>query len=65
MSPRIRDSSGPAAQAGLQTGDTLLAYNGRDLRTDAVNRAALFVPKRTLRVRIKRDGRVREGAAHG
>jgi serine protease Do len=50
----------PAEKGGLLAGDTLLAYNGRDVRADAVNLTTLLVPKRTVRVKFVRDGRTRE-----
>lgn len=50
----------PAAKGGLLAGDTLIAYNGRDVRAEAVNLTALLVPKSTVRVRFNREGRVRE-----
>jgi len=50
----------PAEKGGLLAGDTLLAYNGRDVRAEAVNLTTLLVPKRTVRVRYKRDGRTGE-----
>jgi S1-C subfamily serine protease len=50
----------PAEKGGLLAGDTLLAYNGRDVRAEAVNLTTLLVPKRTVRVKFNREGRVRE-----
>jgi len=50
----------PAEKGGLLAGDTLLAYNGRDVRAAAVNLTTLLVPTRTVRVRYKRDGRTGE-----
>lgn len=50
----------PAEKGGLLAGDTLLAYNGRDVKAAAVNLTTLLVPKRVVRVRVNRDGRVRE-----
>jgi len=49
----------PAERAGLQSGDTLLAFNGRDLRTGMVDYSALLVPNTTLRMTARRDGRTR------
>lgn len=48
----------PAARAGLESGDTIVAYNGADLRAAgeiALDR--LLVPQDTLRVGLKRGGR--------
>lgn len=50
----------PAEKGGLLAGDTLLAYNGHDVRADAVNLTTLLVPRRVVRVRVNRDGRLRE-----
>ncbi len=50
----------PAEKAGLLAGDTLLAYNGRDLRESDVNFSQLLVPGQAVRVQYRRAGRVRE-----
>ncbi|MES2521227.1 MAG: PDZ domain-containing protein [Gemmatimonadota bacterium] len=50
-------SNSPAARAGLLAGDTVVAFNRKDLRAAAVNMTALLVPNRTLQVDYKRDGR--------
>ena len=50
----------PAEKGGLLAGDTLMAYNGRDVRAEAVNLTKLLVPKQVVRVRFKREGRTRE-----
>lgn len=54
------DAGSPAETAGLISGDTVLAYNGRDVRAQAVNYAELLVPGQQLRMRVKRAGKSRE-----
>lgn len=54
------DPSSPAQRAGLTPGDTLMAYNGRDVRREEISMTRLLVPKATVRVRVRRDGRVKE-----
>ena len=50
----------PAEQGGVLAGDTLIAYNGRDLRDFNVNFSQLLVPGQSVRVRLRRAGRVHE-----
>lgn len=54
------DPSSPAQRAGILPLDTLLAYNGRDVRDEDIPVTKLLVPNARLMVRIRRDGRVRE-----
>jgi membrane-associated protease RseP (regulator of RpoE activity) len=54
------DPSSPAQRAGLAPGDTLMAYNGRDVRREEISMTRLLVPKATVKVRVRRDGRVKE-----
>jgi hypothetical protein len=54
------DPSSPAQRAGLSPGDTLMAYNGRDVRTEEISMTRLLVPKATVKVRVRRDGKVKE-----
>jgi serine protease Do len=54
------DPSSPAQRAGLAPGDTLLAYDGRDVRAAEISMTRLLRPRATVRVRVRRDGRVRE-----
>ena len=56
------DPDSPAARAGLSAGDTVLAYNGRDVQKIPVNYGELVVPGQVLRVRVKRAGKTRETA---
>lgn len=54
------DPSSPAQRAGLAPGDTLLAYNGQDVRDGEISLTRLLRPNAKVIVRVKRDGRVRE-----
>ncbi len=54
------DAGSPAEKSGLSAGDTVLAYNGRDVRTQAVNYAELLVPGQTVRMRVRRGNRARD-----
>jgi predicted metalloprotease with PDZ domain len=54
------DPSSPAQRAGLAPNDTLIAYNGRDVRDTDISMTRLLQPDAKLMVRIRRDGRVRE-----
>jgi hypothetical protein len=54
------DVGSPAARAGLSAGDTLVAYNGRDVMQAAVNYAELITAGSTVKVRVRRAGRPRE-----
>jgi serine protease Do len=48
----------PAQRAGLEAGDTILAYNDIDLRSGSeIAFDRLFVPDSTVRVSVRRDGR--------
>lgn len=54
------DVGSPAARAGLNAGDTLLAYNGRDVTQQAINYPEMLSPGSMLRVRVRRSGRTRD-----
>ncbi len=54
------DPTSPAQRAGLTPGDTLMAYNGRDVRADEISMTRLLVPKSTVKVRVRRDGKVKD-----
>jgi hypothetical protein len=60
--PRITsvDPSSPAQKAGIIPNDTLLAYNGRDVRSGEISTTSLLKPNAKVMVRVLRDGRVRE-----
>jgi C-terminal processing protease CtpA/Prc len=53
------DPNSPADKAGVRQGDSLLAMNGKDLRRGIVL-AELLRPQAHLRLRLRRDGQVRE-----
>lgn len=55
---RSVDPGSPAARAGIQSGDTVLAYDGADVRKSPVQLHKLLRPGETVRVRVKRAGRV-------
>lgn len=54
------DAGSPASRAGVLAGDTVLAYNGRDLEQRAVNYQRMLVPGETVRMRVKRGAKARE-----
>ncbi|MCO4099115.1 PDZ domain-containing protein [Gemmatimonas sp.] len=54
------DIGSPAGRAGLGAGDTLIAYNGRDVTHAAVNYAELITAGNTVRLRIRRAGKPRD-----
>jgi S1-C subfamily serine protease len=57
---RSVDPGSPAARAGILSGDTVLAYDGADVRKVPVQLRKLLRPGETVRVRVRRAGRVRE-----
>lgn len=56
--PRIAlvEPSSPAERAGILQGDTLLAFNGADVREREISLSRLLIPKQKLLVRVRRDG---------
>jgi serine protease Do len=54
------DPSSPAEKAGITPGDTLVAYDGRDVRDRDISLTRLVRPNARVLVRIRRDGRTRE-----
>jgi membrane-associated protease RseP (regulator of RpoE activity) len=54
------EAGSPARRAGLVAGDTVLAYNGKDVVAQAVNYPQLLVPGKVVRVRVRREGKARE-----
>ena len=54
------DVPSPARTAGLSAGDTLVAYNGRDVMVQAVNYPKLLTPGNVVRITVRRDGKKRE-----
>jgi serine protease Do len=55
-------SGGPAAKAGLQTGDLVTKIDGHEVQsqTDLTRRVALVSPGQDMRLTVLRDGRVQE-----
>ncbi len=54
------DPSSPAQRAGLAPGDTLIAYDGQDVRGADISMTRLLRPNARISVRVRRDGRVKE-----
>lgn len=54
------DPSSPAQRAGLAPGDTLLAYDGQDVRGADISMTRLLRPNSKVVIRVRRDGRVKE-----
>ena len=54
------DPRSPAQRAGVSPGDTLMAYNGRDVRREEISITKLLRPNATVTVRVRRGGKVRE-----
>jgi hypothetical protein len=54
------EPSSPAERAGIMPGDTLIAYDGRDVRDIDVSMTRLLTPNARVMVRIARDGRMRD-----
>ena len=54
------DVGSPARSAGLSAGDTVIAYNGRDVVAQVVNYPQLLLPGKVVRVKVRRDGQLRE-----
>ena len=54
------DPSSPAQRAGVSPGDTLMAYNGHDVRREEISMTRLLRPKATVTVRVRREGRIKE-----
>ena len=54
------DPYSPAQRAGISPDDTLLAYNGRDVRENDISLTKLLRPNTRVSVRILRDNRVRD-----
>lgn len=53
------EPSSPAERAGLVPSDTLVAYDGHDVRDSDISLTRLLQPNAKVLVRIRRDGRTR------
>ncbi len=55
-------AGGPAAKAGLQTGDVVTRIDGREVqsRNDLTRQVALVAPGREMHLLVLRDGRQQE-----
>ncbi|MDB4913461.1 MAG: hypothetical protein JWM95_1105 [Gemmatimonadetes bacterium] len=62
--PRILsvDPSSPAQRAGIEPSDTLIAYDGHDVRSNDISLTQMLRPNAKLNVRIRRDGKTRDVA---
>lgn len=54
------DANSPAGKSGVKFGDMLLAYDGVDLRRNAINLTRLLEPGKTLAVKLRRDGETKD-----
>jgi C-terminal processing protease CtpA/Prc len=54
------EPSSPAEKAGLAKSDTLMAYDGRDVRDQDISLTKLLQPNKRVFVKIRRDGRTRD-----
>lgn len=54
------EPSSPAERAGLVPSDTLIAYDGRDVRDRDISLTKLLRPNARVLVRVRRDGRTRD-----
>ena len=60
--PRIAlvEPSSPAERAGIEEGDTLLAFNGTDVRERQISLTKLLVPDQRIVMRVRRDGNAKD-----
>jgi C-terminal processing protease CtpA/Prc len=54
------EPASPAEKAGLMQSDTLVAYDGRDVRDQDISLTRLLQPNKRVLVKIRRDGRTRD-----
>ncbi len=54
------ENNSPASKAGIRVGDSLLAYNGLDVRSQPINMTQLLEPGREVAVRVRREGEFRD-----
>ncbi len=50
----------PAAKAGIQPGDTIVAYDGRDVRNHVIVLNKLLLPNTHLAITMRRNGQLRD-----
>lgn len=50
------ETASPAARAGILEGDTLLAFNGTDVKNNEISLTKLLIPDSRIVVRIRREG---------
>jgi S1-C subfamily serine protease len=53
-------AASPAARAGIEPGDTIVAYNGRDVRDHVIVLNKLLQPNAQLAIRLRRNGQLRD-----
>lgn len=53
------DPNSPADRSGISSGDTLMAYDGADVRQSWINMTRLLQPDRKITVSIKREGQTK------
>ncbi len=51
------EPASPAERAGIMSGDQLLAFNGKDVTTQAISMTRLLQPDHKIVVRLERNGR--------
>jgi serine protease Do len=54
------DPNSPAARAGINAGDVLIAYDRADVRNRDINLSRLLIPDRRLAVTVRRDGEMKD-----
>lgn len=54
------ETNSPASRAGVRSGDSLLAYDGRDLREYSINMTQLLTPGREVSVRLRRGNEAKD-----
>lgn len=54
------DANSPGSRAGVRFGDSVLAFNGLDLRQNPINLTRLLTPGSEVSVKLRRDGESKE-----
>lgn len=54
------EPNSPASKVGIRFGDSLVAYNGVDVRRSSINMTRLLEPGRTVDMLLRRDGDAKE-----